>query len=261
MTIYGQTEEVKSKTKVSIITVTYNAKGCLEETIKSVLSQTYTNIEYIIIDGGSSDGTLDIINRYKHMISKVVSEKDSGIYDAMNKGVKIATGEIIYFLNADDRLYDTEVVTSIIEKFLENCDIKVIYGNVIYVNKNDGTRKLRRYGHITRDSLLYEDLCHQAVFVKRFLFLEIGNFDIKYKIVADYDWLLRVFLLHKYPVAYVNRIFAEFTCGGYHTINVELNRSEHFMVRLKYLSRLTYGIGELIYKVKRRLRRIFGITV
>lgn len=106
--------------KVSIITVCYNSEEYIEEAVKSVLFQTYQNIEYIIIDGKSTDGKLNIINKYKDRISKIMSEKDEGIYDAMNKGAQVATGDIIYFLNSDDRLIDKDVIMDAAKKFEEN---------------------------------------------------------------------------------------------------------------------------------------------
>src|ERR1700733_2398323 len=99
--------------KITIITVCYNACHCIEKTIKSVINQTYPNIEYIIIDGASTDGTLEVINKYKNHVQKLISEKDNGIYDAMNKGVRHCSGEIIYFLNADDRLYSPDTVKDV----------------------------------------------------------------------------------------------------------------------------------------------------
>ena len=114
--------------KVSVITVCYNTAECIENAITSVLSQTYKDIEYIIIDGRSTDGTLDIINNYRESISTLVSEKDNGIYDAMNKGIGIATGEVIYFLNSDDVLFDEDVIGDIVTEFKNRRSFSIIRG-------------------------------------------------------------------------------------------------------------------------------------
>src|SRR3989344_1701590 len=127
--------------KIRIITVVYNAKSLIERTIKSVLSQTYTNIEYIIIDGGSSDGTLEIAEKYQHDIAVILSGKDNGIYDAMNKGLSTATGDFVLFLNAGDELYSTEIIS----KILSLGDADVYYGNTAVVNEKGvviGDRRL-----------------------------------------------------------------------------------------------------------------------
>ena len=147
---------------ISVITVCYNAASCIEKTILSVINQTYSNIEYIIIDGGSTDGTIDIVNKYKDRISVIVSEKDKGIYDAMNKGVTYATGEWVNFMNAGDTFYNSNVVT---ELFKDNIEEKytVVFGdtNVITQYKeifvNYGYKKMHKY----------MPSCHQSIFCRR----------------------------------------------------------------------------------------------
>lgn len=179
--------------KISVITVVYNNKKTLEETINSVLSQSYKNIEYIIVDGKSTDGTLDIINKYKKNISKFVSEKDNGIYDAMNKGVNMATGDIVYFLNSDDIFYDNNVLEIVVKAFQKNLDYDYIYGGVVsrgIFNSGKDNIFLRE---ISNHSIkMGQNIPHQSLFVKRTQFEEIGLFNTNLKVNADYDFECRL---------------------------------------------------------------------
>ena len=239
--------------KISIITVCYNAANCIEKAINSALLQTYNNIEYVIIDGKSTDGTLDIINNYREKISAFISEKDNGIYDAMNKGIQIATGDVIYFLNSDDTLYDECVIQDVVKEFERTKGLSLLYGNVIYEDKKDNRRETRNFGHITRSNIIHENLCHQAVFAKHALFKDIGGFDLKYKINADYDWLLKVFLSKKYSIKYFDSIVAIFNYGGEHVKNATITRKERFTVRAKYYGKLYYRISNFFYRAKRKM--------
>jgi glycosyltransferase involved in cell wall biosynthesis len=129
--------------KISIITVVYNNKDTIKDAIESVLNQTYKNIEYIIIDGGSTDGTIDIIKSYRDKIDKFISEKDNGIYDAMNKGLKLASGDIVGILNSDDIYFNENVILNVVAKF-EESKTDSIYGDLYYVDEND-LQKIQRY--------------------------------------------------------------------------------------------------------------------
>ncbi len=207
--------------KVSIITVCYNAQAFIENAIKSVVSQTYDNIEYIIVDGNSTDGTMDIVNRYKAKIAKVVSEKDNGIYDAMNKGVKMSSGDIIYFLGADDTLYDNNVIFDIAVEFNKDLDIDLIYGKVMY-RKVDGTGvpesnlpHNKNYQVKNKNDLMYNGICHQAIFAKKCLFERAGYFNTRYKICADFNWLVSVFGYQGLGVTYIDRYIANYSDQGF----------------------------------------------
>lgn len=173
--------------KVSIITVCYNSSKCIEKTIKSVVQQTYPDIEYIIIDGGSTDGTIDIINRYKEKIDLVISEKDSGIYDAFNKGIRNSTGELITFLNAGD-YYLNDYCNTAISNFAPNCSF--ICSNVFYFNS-------KNFSEIVKPSfpeikLGKPPFLHPAFIVRRSLFDDIGFFSLKFRTFSDFDWMLRL---------------------------------------------------------------------
>ena len=174
---------------LSIITVTYNSEKFLEQTIRSVIDQTYTNIEFIIIDGASSDGTLDIIRKYQSKIAFWQSEPDSGIADAMNKGLKYASGEFVLFLNSDDYLVDDSAIDSIMPQVKGPYDIFVfrIYFLINGVKKL--AEKLKYNWRINFKSSVY----HQATLCRRSLFERIGQFDTSFSIAMDYDFFLRAY--------------------------------------------------------------------
>ena len=180
--------------KISIITVCYNAESCIEKAVQSVIGQTYKNFEYIVIDGQSTDQTLAIVNKYKGNISKIISEKDTGIFDAMNKGVNYSTGDIIYFLNSDDYFYDFNILEKIDQEFFKNPSTDLLNGKVVV---DTGIKNYDKSAFTapckTKKDLSRHGLCHQRVFVKRYLFEKYGLFNTKYKICADFDWLMKVF--------------------------------------------------------------------
>lgn len=178
--------------KISIITVCFNCEGLIERTVKSVVDQTYISIQYIVIDGGSTDNTLKIIKQYENDIDVLVSEKDDGIYDAMNKGLGYATGDLIYFLNAGDYLCDSDVLRNVVGGLRANPDSDILYGDYIYY---DDTGEQRCSGYRTGiPDLIRRGYCHQTTFAKKSTFLKCGKFDTDYKIYADFDWLLRALI-------------------------------------------------------------------
>ena len=177
---------------VSVITVCLNSKDFLEDAIKSVSGQTYRNIEYLVIDGGSTDGTIDILNRYKDKISRIVTEKDSGIFNAMNKGIRMASGEIVYFLNSDDKFHDDKVVERAVDAFMNNSGIDFVYGNLEILDPFGRDSYIEKYPErITRRLFLKKTIGHPASFFRSHCFKKAGYFDERYKIAADYEWYLR----------------------------------------------------------------------
>ena len=177
---------MQNNTKVTIITSTFNADRYLDQTIQSVLSQTYPNIEYIIIDGGSSDDTLPIINTYEGKISRIVSEPDKGIYDAWNKGLRLATGDLIGFIGADD-WYDQAAVCTIVSQFNKHRNKRVIYGSMTQVTSNG--RKIRVKKSRRKNLKRRMDICHPTLFVCPSL-LKSREFDTDFKISGDYEMML-----------------------------------------------------------------------
>lgn len=201
--------------KVSIITVVYNNKDTISDTIESVLNQTYQDIEFIVIDGLSSDGTLDVIKRYEKRISKVLSEEDSGIYDAMNKGISVSSGEVIGFINADDMLYSNQCIEKLMHHF--NDDYDVVYGDKIYVDRND-TSKLIRYwkaGSFDKNKYRYGWMTpHLSTYIKREVYEKNGGFDLRFKIAADYELMLRFLYKNNLKVKYHPEVIAKMRAGG-----------------------------------------------
>ncbi len=203
--------------KVSIITVTYNSSKTLRETIDSVVSQDYNDIEYIIIDGGSTDDTLKIVSEYKQHISQVVSEPDNGIYDAFNKGVRLATGDIIGMLNSDDIYDNPKVISTIVEYFnRENADI--VYGDLVYRSITANTQKIVRYWEsniFTNGSLWYGWMPpHPTVYCTRDIYQKYGLFDETLKQASDYDFMLRLFKQSELKKVYIPKVLVKMNIGG-----------------------------------------------
>ena len=190
--------------KISIITVCLNSASYFELSIKSVLSQTYHNIEYVIIDGGSTDGTVEIVENYQDGVDYFVSEPDGGLYNAMNKGIKAATGDVLFFLNSDDYFADDKIVEDVMRVFKNQPDIDIVYGDQIF---DFGDRQFtKRQPHIvTREHLARTTIQHQTVFARRKVFDLTGGFSEKYKIVSDFEWMLKVFVKNKCSHIHVNR--------------------------------------------------------
>lgn len=193
--------------KISVVTVCYNAANTIEETIKSVSGQTYKRVEYIIIDGKSSDGTQDIISKYSTSIAYWISEPDLGIYDAMNKALKVATGDFLIFMGADDIFYDNNVISRVVSKI---CSIDAIYyGDVIFK-----TRKKTYPGKITSSfDLARRNFCHQALFYCRKSYAS-KNYNLKYKNWADYVYNLELYGGHKYKFLYLDMVVSIFNDNG-----------------------------------------------
>lgn len=180
--------------KFSIITVTYNAGKVLEDTIQSVITQTYKNVEYIIIDGKSTDGTMDIVNRYREHIHTIVSEPDKGLYDAMNKGIDLATGDYLCFLNAGDELHEDDTLQLIVHSLNGEKELPdVIYGETAIVDEEGHFLRMRRLStpeHLTWKSFQHGMLvCHQAFMPRRDLAVK---YNLKYRFSADFDWCIRI---------------------------------------------------------------------
>lgn len=196
---------MKSALKISVITVALNSAAHIEESIKSVLDQTYTDIEYVVIDGGSTDGTVDIVERYGQSVDYFVSEPDKGLYDAMNKGIKAATGDVLFFLNSDDTFRDERVVEDVARAFNENPGVDMVFGNQIFDFGEGGRKVKKQQFKDIRKRLAWTNIQHQTLFARKEVFERVGGFSLEYRIVSDYEWLLRAFLKHKCSYRYIDR--------------------------------------------------------
>jgi len=202
--------------KISIITAVYNNESTIRDAIESVLSQTHDDIEYIIIDGKSTDKTLDIINEYKDNIDIIVSEKDGGIYDALNKGIANATGDVVCFLHSDD-IYEDERVVEKVNTLFEEKDVDSVYGDLVYVKKEDITNIVRfwKSGEFTKKKLKNGWMPpHPTFFVKREVYEQYGGFDTSFRIAADYDTVLRFLGVHNISTFYLSEVLIKMRLGG-----------------------------------------------
>lgn len=197
--------------KVTIITVSYNAERTIAQTIESVIRQGYSQLEYILIDGASTDNTLDIAARYRDVIDLLISEPDFGIYHAMNKGVGLASGEIIGILNADDWLEDGAIET-VAKTFAHNSSLSVVYGAMHKVEKNGSTIKTVR-SRETMSDLIAAPFNHPATFVRRSVYKALGGFDERYSTAADYDLMIRI-KKGGFSYCYIDTPLANFREGG-----------------------------------------------
>ena len=200
--------------KISLITVCYNAESTINSCIQSVIRQNFNNVQYIIIDGGSTDKTINIVNNYKHFISHIVSEPDKGIYDAMNKGIKLATGDVVGMLNADDFFADDTVLNTIAEVF-EQYNASIIYADLDYINKNGGVvRKWRSGSYSAKSFNLGWMPPHPTFYCKRDLFEKFGLYSLNYGTAADYELMLRFLYINKLPAYYIRKIIIKMKIGG-----------------------------------------------
>lgn len=202
--------------KVSVITAVLNKRDCIEGCIKSILSQTHKKIEHIIIDGGSTDGTIDIVNTYRDKIAKVVSEKDNGLYEALNKGIKSATGDIICFLNADDIYgYDKAVEDAV--SAINAHGVDSAYGDLVYVSHRHPEKIVRFWRSSTcSDNKIRLGWMppHPTFFVKKNVYDRFGSFDPSFAIAADYEIMLRFLYKNKISSRYINKVLVKMRLGG-----------------------------------------------
>lgn len=240
--------------KISIITVCLNAEQTITDTIESIQSQTYDNIEHIVIDGGSRDSTCDIIKQYRDKIAFFVSEPDHGVYDAMNKGLRHAHGDFVYFLNANDTLYERGTVEGVAEALKTNPKVECLFGNIVTVTPDGAHSCLQTYESVTHKSALFMwTICHQAIFYHRHLFMKYGHYSLKYKIRADVDFMLRCLVANDTDVVYINRTIARFLLGGLssnHALS-PLSRRETISIAKTYFPRswfLLYGHNYIMFR-------------
>lgn len=245
--------------KLSLITVAYNSLPTLQSTVASVLSQKLPNLEYIVIDGASTDGTMEWLAKNNEGITKWVSEKDKGIYDAMNKGLSMATGNIVGFIHADDLFANSEVLTEVVQ-FFKKKNIDLLYGDLEYISDKEPFKVVRYWksGSFSISKLRKGWMPpHPTVYFKRDLIALHGGFDVSYLISADYEWLLRV-LKRELKVGYLPKVMVQMRLGG------ASNRSLKNLIRKSredYRALKTHKMGSfftLINKNTSKLKQLFN---
>lgn len=208
--------DMSGKPKISVITAVYDNVSTIEDTILSVISQTHPNVEHIIIDGASMDGTMDVIRKYMAKIAVVKSEPDHGIYDAMNRGLALATGDIIGFLNGDDVYADPRVLEEIAST-IETQKVDACYGDLVYVDRKD-VRKAVRYwqSRAYRDGLFEKGWmpAHPTFYAKRWVYEKYGGYDLAYRRQSDFELTMRFLAVHRIRSAYIPRVLVKMRSGG-----------------------------------------------
>jgi glycosyltransferase involved in cell wall biosynthesis len=203
--------------KISIITVVYNNEKTIVEAMQSVLLQTYKDIEYVVIDGKSKDNTVGLINESKDKLGYFISEKDNGLYDAMNKGILAATGDVIGILNSDDLYQDLDVIATVMDQFNTDNQLDILYGDLVYVKSDDTNKVVRNWKSKAYYKRFFENANvppHPSLFVRSKVYKEAGLFDLEYKLAADYEFMLRVFKKHNFKSKYINRLIIKMRLGG-----------------------------------------------
>jgi glycosyltransferase involved in cell wall biosynthesis len=220
--------------KLSIITIVYNNVQDIERTMLGVLNQTYTNIEYVVIDGASTDGTLDVIKKYKSRISKLISESDKGIYDAMNKGLKLATGDYVLFMNSGDEIFANDTVAKI---FATQADADIYYGETEIINSKGESMGQRR--HKAPEKFTWKgfnlgmSISHQAIYIKRSL---IEPYDSQYQLSADIDWIIRAAKKAK-TIVNTHMYVAKYLFGG-----MSKKKHKQSLIERYHIMRKHYGL-------------------
>ena len=250
--------------KVSVITVCLNSEKTIERCIQSVISQNYNDYEYIVIDGNSSDNTFSIITSYKSKITKIISEDDTGIYDAMNKGIKLARGEIISLLNSDDLYASKSTLKTVVNEFSRS-NKKIIFGNLHYfredkchvIKRNDIPRYFRKWhlhvGCIPR---------HPATFIHSSLYQQYGLYNSNIKSASDFDLFLRLFLVHNEPYLYINELLVLMQHGGKSSSGIKsvFNSTIDICKSFKF-NKLRYNIFFIISRIPIKLIYLFNHRV
>lgn len=243
--------------KISIITACFNAQDTIEETIRSVAKQTYDNIEYIIVEGSSTDNTLQILEKYRNTINILISEPDTGVYNAMNKGIKSATGDLLFFLNADD-VFINELV---VEKFVEEAkktSAGLLLGNILMLNRYTGEMYYENHKIVDKIRLMISSIFHPATFFRKKTFEKYGLYNENNKIVSDYEWYVNYFQ-NSGDYKYIDSPISIFSLGGLSSNekHTELHLKEYTEVKNKYFSKQEIKNTDLLKKYfPRRINKI-----
>lgn len=244
--------------KVSLITVVFNCEDFIEQCIQSVLNQDYPKLEYIVIDGNSSDCTPSIIEKYQDQVSHYISEPDGGMYDALNKGIAWASGELVGIVNADDYLAGPTVISQIVH-FLTMHNADAVYGNLNYVKRHDTgiiNRKWRSNALSRRDLKLGWMPAHPTLFIRKTYFQLYGGYSVKLGTAADYDLVLRFFFKHRLSAVFLDQLIVHMRTGGISNRNLKSVVSAiKYDYRAMVHNQLPFPLLALVFKKLRKLKQ------
>jgi glycosyltransferase involved in cell wall biosynthesis len=244
--------------KISLITVVYNAQNTIDRCLDSVVRQKFNNVQHIVIDGGSTDGTIKIINKYQDKISVFISEPDNGIYDAMNKGISLADGDIIGTLNADDYLADDDILNDVANSFAQQ-NVHILYGDLDFIDPNEKVvRKWRSGGY--RSGMFNWGWMppHPTFYCKKELFEKLGGYKLDYGSAADYELMLRFIHAYKANVFYLNKVLIKMFIGGVSNKSLN-NRVKALLYDLKAMRNndILFPFITVIFKPLRKIMQFF----
>jgi glycosyltransferase involved in cell wall biosynthesis len=257
-----QTPNPQQPLKVSIVTAVYNRERTLQHALNSVEQQTYPVIEHVLIDGGSRDGTMDLIRKAKLRSPIIVSERDEGIYDALNKGLRMATGDVIGLLHSDDAFADERVVADVAACFADPT-VNLVYGDLDYVDAAEGLKVVRHWhsGHPSASAINAGWMPpHPTVFVRSSLFAAMGGFRKELRIAADYDLMLRLFLSDQIEYRYISRVLVKMRTGGESNRSLEriFTKSKEDFQALRWNGYSSLGASRaLVLKNLRKVGQLF----
>ncbi len=241
--------------KISIITVVFNAKNTIQNAIDSILSQSVKDIEIIIIDGGSTDGTVEIIRQYSKQIAQFISEPDGGIYDAMNKGIALASGEIIGILNADDFYIDATVIEKILNTFQQQ-KVDSVFADLVFIKGNNLDKIIRKYDSSAfhPDKFAYGIMpAHPTFFAKKEIYKKYGNFRTDLKIAADFDILVRFLYTHKISYFHLPEIIIKMRIGGVSTSKSSIWTNNIEILRVCKENKITTNLLKILLRYPQKI--------
>lgn len=240
--------------KISIITACYNREATIGGAIESVLAQDYPDVEYIVVDGGSTDGTMDVVNQYRDRIARIVSEPDHGMYEAINKGIGMATGDVVGLVHSDDFLYDSHVVSKIVEK-MEQTGADFLYGDGLFVGADNIDRVVRNWigGSYRTWKVRHGWLpLHPTCYIRREVVAKRGLYNETYKIAADSDFLLRYLMGGDITVAYLNEYIVKMRMGGLSTDSDKRKQMWREDVRMYH----SHGLNPVVTKIEKMMWKV-----
>jgi glycosyltransferase len=247
--------------KVSIITVVFNNIQTILDCIDSVYGQSHRNIEHIIIDGNSTDGTLELIYENIYKVGVLRSEDDNGIYDAMNKGISFATGEIVGILNSDDIYFNCNSISEVVGEFLTDPDLDILYGDIVYVMRNNTESVVRKWKSRTYYENYFEDghvPPHPSLFIKNSVYHKVESFNLDFGLAADYEFMLRIFKMYDFKSKYISKVIVKMRLGGAtnrNLSNIKLQNIE--VLRAWKINNLNVPLLLMPKRLVKRLRQFF----